>query len=958
MNKKSYLLTLLFLFTLLLLPVEVIAQQSKYWDKVSPQLAQRNMFKRYKWFHAPRMFPYDSIPVTYYKKIREGIVEKIQSGNRGSSYYEQVNWSPMGPISISPYNPAHWQAASGRVRGLAVHPTNPDIAYIGVSAGGLWKTTDGGQNWSDLSGFLNTITFGAIEIDKNNPNVIYAGTGEMIAGGYSIAYAGDGLYKSTDDGASWQHITNGFGSRTAFGAIKVHPTNSNIVVAAVGIGNTNIGYADGNGGIWRSTDAGASWSRTLEVPEAYDVKFNPSNPNIVYAAVGSMLNTTGVYKSTDAGATWSYSSNGLPVGTEIKRVQIALAPSQPSTIYAYINLPNETPLKSHLYKSTDNGNNWVQIAVNENLGGDYGDGPVDQGDYDLCIAVDPSNPNKVYLGNVEFFVSTNGNNFTPVRIAGGTGAFESVSHVDYHAIVFSPSNPSVIYIGNDGGVTRSTDGGQSWNSLNHTLTTLQFYRIASSKNDRNILAGGFQDNGCALGLNGNSSWKSTATGDGQEHFFSGSNPNLFFGSAQQGALYAFQIENGNVNQTSMTFPQGEQFPWTTPFFEDATTNTTIYAASNRLFKSTNLGQDWEPTTAQGVSQNTVTDVTQSKVNPQLFYLVAGEDEIFVSTDGGLNWDNKSSANPQPSRALQRIVPDPVDANTVYLVRSGYGSPQIYKSTNQGTSWSDIQSDLPDLPANDFFVDPSNPSFYFIANDAGVYYSSNSGANWMRLGSNLPVVPVFDFDYANYQSERLLRIGTHGRGAWEVNLDAVSSVQIESFTASVSPEGTLLRWNTTKESGNKGFHVERSYDRNNFETIAFISAKGNGSYTFNDAANRNKAWYRLKAEESDGSFRYFSIVETEGVPVQFGVAQNYPNPFNPVTVIKFTIPSESAVKVSVFNPLGQKVDEILNANLAAGEHEAIWNAASFTSGVYFYSVEVSDNTGNLIFSSMKKMILVK
>ncbi len=957
MHKKSDLIVLLLLFSLLLLSAELLAQQSKYWDKVSPQLAQRNMFKRYKWFHAPRMYPYDSIPVSYYKQIRDDIVDKIQSGNRGNSYYDQVNWAPMGPISISPYIPAHWQAASGRVRGLAIHPTNPDIAYIGASAGGLWKTTDGGQTWNDLSGFLNTLTFGAIEIDKNNPNVIYAGTGEMIAGGYSIAYAGDGLYKSTDGGANWQQITDGFGSRTAFSAIKVHPANSNIVIAAIGIGNSNIGHADGNGGIWRSTDAGATWNRTLEVPEAYDVKFNPSAPNIVYAAAGSMLNTSGVYKSIDGGMTWSYSSNGMPAGTEIKRVQIALAPSQPSTIYAYINLPNET-LKSQLYKSTDDGNNWVHIAVNENLGGDYGSGPVDQGDYDLCIAVHPTNPDKVYLGNVEFFSSSNGNNFAPVRINGGSGAFESVSHVDYHAIVFAPSDPSVIYIGNDGGVTKSTDNGATWNSLNQTLTTLQFYRVASHKSDRNILAGGFQDNGCALGLNGNSAWKSTATGDGQEHFFSSSDNSLFFGSSQEGALYGFQIVNGNVNQTSFTFPEGEQFPWTTPFFEDANSNNTIYAASNRLFKSTDLGQNWEPTTAQAVSQNPVADVTQSKVNPQLFYLVAGENEIFVSTDGGINWTDKSSANPEPARALQRIVPDPVDANNVYLVRSGYGAPQIYKSTNQGTSWNSIQSDLPDLPASDFFVDPQNPGFYFIANDAGVYYSSNSGANWQRLGSNLPVVPVFDFDYVAYQSERLLRIGTHGRGAWEVNLDAVAPVEIESFTASVTNEGTVLRWNTLSESGNKGFHIERSYDRNNFETIAFTASKGKGDYSFTDASNKNKAWYRLKQENLDGSFRYFSIVETEGMPVEFAVAQNYPNPFNPVTVIKFTIPSESAVKVNVFNPLGQKVDEILNANLSAGEHEAIWNASNFTSGVYFYSVEAADNSGNLLFSSMKKMILVK
>ncbi len=326
------------------------------------------------------------------------------------------------------------------------------------------------------------------------------GAGEAVAGGYPLAYTGDGIYKTTNGGESWTNINDGFGEYTIINAVDVSPHNSSDIYAAFARGYGLIGNPD-NQGIWKSTDAGLNWYKTLDVEESFDVLVHPVNPDIVYASSGGYYTTGGFYISTDGGENWEKITEGLPSSVSIGRMQIGIAQSDPDILYLYART-NLSPssLRSKAYKSTDGGYSWTQISPETPLGGSYnGTTWKDQGTYDLCIGVSPFDPNHVLVGNVEIHKSRNGSDFSPLRNPhgpyGGNSAWDSPMHLDYHKIAFSPSDPDYIYVGSDGGVFVSTDGGANWKHRNEGLRTIQYYRLSSSPVDINTYIGGSQDNG-------------------------------------------------------------------------------------------------------------------------------------------------------------------------------------------------------------------------------------------------------------------------------------------------------------------------------------------------------------------------------------------------------------------------------------------------------------------------------
>jgi hypothetical protein len=338
------------------------AQFNSVWDKVSNEVRSKNSFKRYEWFYRPRtdekgIYPKEHIEEQNQAEIGKLSLLKKNGANSGVLETSDL-WTNIGPrgINMSPSFIPYWGVCSGRERGLDVHPTNANIVYIGAAAGGIWKTTDGGSNWSDISTQFSHLTFGAIAIDKLNPNTVYAGTGETMWLYNDITYEGDGLYKTTDGGSNWTKITNGFGTQTQFSDIEVSPSNSNIVLASLGSGNWN-NPSPTNEGVWRSADAGATWTRVLNVQDAFDVAFNSSNGNIAYACSGNHNGAGGFFVSTNAGSTWTQSNTGLPSPTVIGRMQFSIAPSSPNTIYSLIY--NTSVISGGqttvAYKSTDNG---------------------------------------------------------------------------------------------------------------------------------------------------------------------------------------------------------------------------------------------------------------------------------------------------------------------------------------------------------------------------------------------------------------------------------------------------------------------------------------------------------------------------------------------------------------------------------------------------------------------------
>jgi len=576
-------------------------------------------------------------------------------------------------------------------------------------------------------------------------------------------FDGRGLFKSTNGGQSWIQDTVSFGAQTHFADIVVSPHNSNIVLAALASGNVYLGSHLSNEGIWKSSDGGQTWSKTINVNDAYDVLFHPSDPNIVYAGIGGGHSQSGFYISNDQGSTWTQTNNGLLSPESNARMHIDISRTNPNILYAVIYQAGTVFTGStKAYKSVNGGSSWQQISAGTNLGGQYNYGWVDQGGYDLCIVVDPTDPNRVLIGNVELHITTNGTNFSPYRPYGGV-ANGSLAHADYHQLIFAPSNPDYLYIGCDGGVYLSTDGGTTASSKNTGLAISQFYRVASHPTNPDIIMGGIQDNGFVRTSDGGNTWNQVIFNDGMEGFFDYANPNIAYASMQMGWLYKSTDGGANFNLLTNTI----QGAWITPYFMHPTNNTWLYSANKKVLRSINSGTSFPALTTIN-EQSEISSMDQSKVNSNNMIFTTGMgttptgmDSVIivkVSTDEGVNWTDVTGNIPGEVRHITRVVTDPIDANTVYVVRTGL-SPgnKVYKSTDLGQTWINISGNLPDLPCNDLFIHPDNPDTLFLANDIGVYMSDDGGNNWVYASDGMPFVPVIDFDYgAGY-----LLAGTHG-----------------------------------------------------------------------------------------------------------------------------------------------------------------------------------------------------
>ena len=504
-------------------------------SNIPDHIKSRKAYERAEWFFNQRAFPYDTIPSLKYRQEMTKEIRKAK--DNPANYGDNLAWSFVGPAGVQFSQVPHWGIVSGRVRALAVHPTDPSTLYIGAANGGIWKTIDGGQNWQDIGHGMESLSFGAIAIDPNNPETIYAGSGECNLLENFNTYSGNGLYKSTDGGATWIVITDGLGSMTFFSDLIVSPHNSNIVMASIGGGNVFTGVALPNEGVWKSLDGGITWTRTLEVQEVADIAFHPNDPNIVYAAAGGYFSPlSGFYISNDLGANWEQSNTGLMLPPSGGRMQFDISKSDANIIYAVIYDINFNPEEgiTRAYKSINGGSSWAPISPGTNLGGYHSNTWYDQGWYDLCIAVDPTDPNHVLIGNVELHRCVNGSDFEPVRPF-GNNIWGSLAHIDYHKLVYAPSNPNYLYIGCDGGVYKSMDKGYTATSQNLGLETMQFYRITSHPDNSEIIIGGMQDNGTARTTNGGEDWNWITGGDGMECLFN-PNPDTIYTSSQYGNL--------------------------------------------------------------------------------------------------------------------------------------------------------------------------------------------------------------------------------------------------------------------------------------------------------------------------------------------------------------------------------------------------------------------------------------
>ncbi|MFH0736786.1 MAG: T9SS type A sorting domain-containing protein [bacterium] len=903
--KKSILIFVLFSFVSSIYP-----QASKVWDDAPANVKSRKYFKRMEWFFRQRALPNDTISLTklnmeFAKEKAKILLDKSKT----------LQWLPIGPKGIVQYFPSHWGVSSGRSRALDIHPTNPNIVYMGAAGGGIWKTTDGGESWISVSDNFNSISFGAIAIDPNNPEVVYAGTGEAWASQNQFIYYGDGLYKTTNGGGSWAKIGASLNSRTHFADIVVNPNNSNYVYASLAAGNS-FNFIPEKTGVWTSTNGGLTWVNTLVTPRAFDIECHPTNENMVYAAVGGGNENSGFYISSNKGLTWVKSNSGLPASSNISRMQISLCKESPQIIYGYL-FNFEPGTISKVFKSTNGGVNWSEVSSSNPLGGYHASSSwYDQGNYDLCIAVKPDDPNSVMVGNIELHKTTTGNNFGVMRMSGYNDLWGTPIHCDYHNIVYSKSNPQIVYIACDGGIYKSIDAGNTWINKNNGISTIQFYSIASHPQDRNILVGGAQDNGNSITRDrGNTNWDFCSTGDGMSCFFDYVNPNIVYISTQEGMLMK-STNGGLTNSFSYIpplYPAGEIKHWNTPFFMHPTNHNKLYVITNRIWTSTTGGNGWTASTTEFPAS--ITSAAQNVLFPEIMVFSAGgnyqtQTPVLVSTNEGVTWGNITNNIPGPANFISNVKTDPLKRKTIYIVRSGFGSGKIYKSENLGLSWTNISGNLPDIPHSDLFIDPEIPGYLYTANDFGVYQTTNGGVNWNRINNGMPIVPVIDFDYVKYGNVRLLRAATHGRSAFELELPNADF----AFVNITTPQG--------EETVAEGDRLLIKWLKNNVSGVNIYLSKD------------NKVSWQLMAENYPADSLQYNMLIPAGVSNSCFV--KIEDKFSPLTY------NINSIAFSITAFIAPQVIRPLNGNVCYPNDPTVFEWTPVL-GANYYSVDVSTDS---------------
>ena len=681
-------------------------------------------------------------------------------------------WQSIGPTN-----------GAGRATALALHPTATGTVIVGAAGGGAWKSTDGGANWKALTDDIPNLSVGALAYSPSDPNTVYLGTGE---GGYAGDFIpGIGLLASNDGGDTWQLPAAVVA--TEFYRILVNANDAKDVLAA-----TNAGLlrsTNGQNGPWRtvinSTPGGVGAPGYGDIT---DVARDPTDAKTLYAttwdrrlwcvrttttcAPDFRFETPSVMKSTDGGETWSSSSAGLPVSTKttrVNRMSIAIAPSAPQTLYVATSIFDGDSGReiSHIYKSADGAATWVET----NLGGlsqsSLNTYMSTQAWYDNTLVVSPGDPSTVVAGGVIYVRTTDGG-ATWTRVLNN-------AHVDVHDLRYDSQN--VLWIANDGGVWSAADLSMAATEHNKGLVTRQFYSVANDPVNHNRVYGGQQDNGTIYRSDaGGTSWSSFSGGDGFACAVVPTAPSIAFSTIQNGVVLR-TVTAGSLYRVVERTPPYEKDELT-PFYSsievDPRTPSTIYTASYRVWKSTTEGDGWVPLptklTGDAVwpADAYIRVIAIAKNDPRVMMVATGSPrrKIYRTTNGGSMWSDVTSNLP-PGRTILKIDIDPHDMQHAFAALAGTTGPSVYMTSDGGTTWQARATGLPSFSAQTVRFDPTDSNTIYAGTDVGVYRSTDSGSTWDRFGTGMPAVSVYDVDPT--ADGAILRAATHGRGAWELKV---------------------------------------------------------------------------------------------------------------------------------------------------------------------------------------------
>jgi photosystem II stability/assembly factor-like uncharacterized protein len=704
----------------------------------------------------------------------------LVSGVRDSATLSGLRFRSIGPAVMS-----------GRIADIAVPPAQRPgerlgkTVYVASAAGGVWKTTNAGVNWTPIFDGQRVSSIGSVAVAPTDANIVWVGTGE--SNNLRSSSWGEGIYKSTDGGATWTHM----GLRTSqhLPRIVIHPTNPDIVyVAAMG----PLWGSGGERGLYRTSDGGRTWQLKKQLGPFTgftDVALDPRDPNVVYAVAYQRERKaysfvaggpeSGIWKSVDGGETWTQLTAGLPTGDR-GRIGIDIARSQPNTIYATVAASD-----GGVFRSDDAGATWTRTSQLQSIPWFFGQ-----------IRVDPRNAERVYHLGVSLSVSDD-----------GAKTFRSIAqntHADHHAMWIDPNDPDHLILGNDGGLYFSHDAGRSWDfAINLPVST--FYAIGVDMREPYWIYGGLQDNGTwgapsrTLGRTGagNAEWIRAGGGDG---FFAASDPtdpNIVYVESQNGALRRFDFATQESKSIRPTAAPGEslRYNWSAPLLISPHDNRTIYFAANILFRSRDRGDTWERISGDltrsldrdrlpimgldgpggfgrhdGTAEfGNISMIDESPLRAGLIYVGTDDGVMQVTRDGGASWTKIDRFPGVPEMTyVSRVVASAHDEGTVYVTFDGHRDndfrPYVLKSTNFGRSFTSIAGGL-DAAGSVYVIREHhrNPRVLVVGAEYGVFVSVDGGGSWAQLRNGIAPAPVHDVII--HPRDNDLIVGTHGRGIY-------------------------------------------------------------------------------------------------------------------------------------------------------------------------------------------------
>jgi photosystem II stability/assembly factor-like uncharacterized protein len=729
-------------------------------------------------------------------------VDATSGEARRASWAQHVALRDDSPFAGLPWRALGPRFQGGRVEAIAVDPRDPATMYVGAGAGNLWKTVNAGTTWTPIFERHETFAIGDVTLAPSNPDVVWLGTGEVLMARSS--YAGFGVYRSLDGGETWEH--RGLDDSHHIARVLVHPDDPDTAwVAAIG----HLFSPNDERGVFRTTDGGTTWERVLFVDDltgAIDLVADPRDPGVLYAAMwehsrrawghNAAGSGSGIYKSVDGGSSWSRLDNGFPADRYVGRIGLAIAPSQPDTMYALLDnhAPTEPdeggrrPPRGQVYRSDDAGATW-RLASERNI----------PAGYDFClILVSPDDPERVLVPGQLLWDSRDGGRTFVERGGDVVHLLEhgaDVLHLDQHEMLINPDDPDHWIIGNDGGVYVSYDQGANWLHLNN-LPLAEFYAINLDAGQPYRIYGGTQDDAALFGPSHiaiedghEDPWEHVYIDPwgGGDSYFTPPHPvdtHVVFYEHQFGALRRKDMRDGT---TVDIMPAPEDFElrvnWMTPFFLSHFDPDTVYYAGQVVFRSRDRGDTWEvispdlttqpgPDRRGNIPFGTLTSLAESTLDSRIFWTGSDDGRVHVTSDGFTTWTDVSAG--LPDKWVSRVVASMHDSARAYATLTGYRDDDftsyVFATDDLGRTWDSLSPGLPTEPVNVIREDPVDPDILYVGTDLGVYVSLDRGASWHGLMGDLPTSPVYDLQVHPRDPE--LVAGTHGRGAFVLDLTAV------------------------------------------------------------------------------------------------------------------------------------------------------------------------------------------